>query len=606
MKNVHTINCRLLVVSALLFLLTSWQMTAKNYYVDATYGNNTNDGSTSGKAFKTISFAVTKMSSGDVCYIAGGIYRETVIINKDNLGFYPLSEENVIITGTEVIKNWVSYKDGIYKADMSSVTMDPRGVTQVFFDKQRMEIARFPNNTNDNLLMATIGSASEAGINGGTWYIKSPLLKGKNFNDGSSKVWHMGGTLYWGSSGNKVKSHNDDQITFNEYTDGSPVKATRFFIYNSLQLVDNSKEWFYDKNSKILYFKPPGNKNLHKYTEVRVRENAFQITGSNNTLRGLFIYGATINVSGSGNKITRCKIHFPTPFFQQFSGIVREIRNRDDERASGVLLNGNNNTIEFSEIAYSWGDGVTVLGNNQIVNNCNIHDVGWSGTEAAGIYTKGSAHQIIKNKISELGRGGIIYRGTWNTKILNNEVYNFGYLTNDLGGIYTFETDGSKKLNSRPALQYISSPSNIKVEVAYNWVYNTKNSFNYDGFAKNGIYIDNRSSHINVHHNVVWNVEGGGFRVNYTAAYQEIHNNTFWNNKESIVYDHYEDSTVQGIVKNQKILNNFFNTNTDFISGRGVRLSNELQFDKNIQSSGTPFLNYSGKRFSTCSWFFSN
>ena len=545
MKNKNILYYKNIGIYVLLFLVSSWQLMATDYFVDATKGNDANNGRSATTAYKTISKAVANMSSGDVCYIAGGVYRETVTVSKSNLTFQPLGAERVIITGTEIVSNWSLYKNGIYKADMSSVPMDSRGVTQVFFDKQRMEIARFPNNTSDNLLTATIGNA-KGKIEGNKWKLTTDALNGKNFKDNSAKVWHQGGDLWWSSTGNNVSEHSGSTVSFNAYKDGSPNEKSRYFIYNSLQLIDVNKEWFYDNDNTTLYFKAPNNVNPESKTEVRVRENAFRVTGSNNKLLNLHVYGATIEITGSENLIDRCRILFPTPFFQQFSGIVRNDGSKKDGRVSGVLVAGSKNTIQKSEVGFSWGDGITVQGTENTIEDNNIHDIAWNATEAGGIYTSGSKHTISYNKIHELGRSGIVHRKTWDSEILHNEIFHYGYLTNDNGGTYCFATDAG--VAQDPVWNddgYNAKERDVYVEVAYNWIHDTKNAFPdpgfRHGFAKEGLYLDNRSANFRVHHNVVWNVVASGLRTNHAAWYQKIYNNTFWNVKSFMSWDHRAD-----------------------------------------------------------------
>ncbi len=588
-------------------LCLAFQVGATNYYVDAANGNDSNDGRSTATAFKTISAAAATMADSDVCLIAGGVYREMVTVTGNNMTFRPSGDGLVIVTGTEKVDNWVSAGNGIYRADMSGVPMDDRGVTQILFNKQRMEIARYPNNTSDNLLTFTAGVGS---INGDFNQINSSQIRESGVNWTGAKVWMQGKSYWWASAGSVITNSSGDRINFPGMVNLKPYDKGRFFIYNTLKALDVDKEWFYDdsNNARTVYFKAPGGVNPSEGAELRVRELGFDVSGSGNTFSGLYLYAATFSVDGARNKITNAKIFYPTPFFDQWSGIVRENHPVDD-RASGVRLAGTGNTIENSEIAYSWGDGVTLGGEGNTVRNCRIHDVGWRATEAAAVYTRGNKHLVQNNVMYNLGRSGVVHRRSWDMKILNNDIYHYGYLTNDLGGTYAFETDGGQNIgHDRPNDSTDFGPTIAKTEIAYNWIHDTRNGFtSSSSFAKEGLYIDNRSYNIIMHHNAVWNLpDGAGFRVNYTARYQGIYNNTFWNTRGSLVYDHHrfrccksEGVNHPGQLQDQQFINNLFSASSDYEEGykSDIRNDNALVYLDNYKLPNNRFVNASGGNF---------
>ena len=58
------------------------------YYVSATLGNDTYNGLSADKPFRTLAHAVEKMSEGSICYVMGGVYYESLIVSgKKNLTF---------------------------------------------------------------------------------------------------------------------------------------------------------------------------------------------------------------------------------------------------------------------------------------------------------------------------------------------------------------------------------------------------------------------------------------------------------------------------------------------------------------------------------------
>ena len=110
---------------------------------------------------------------------------------------------------------------------------------------------------------------------------------------------------------------------------------------------------------------------------------------------------------------------------------------------SGILLSGSNNSITNSIVAYSAGDGILLLGRNNVASNNYIHDVDYSGADAAAVLAIGSGNVISHNTIRFAGRDGIQFSGSLKTQITNNLIYAVMQQTTDGGGIYAYGTDGT-------------------------------------------------------------------------------------------------------------------------------------------------------------------
>ena len=84
-------------------------------YVDSYAGNDDFPG-TESKPYKTIQKAADLMNEGDVCHIKKGIYRESIVLNKNYLTFKNYGNDYVLITGLDVIKGWKMYQGKILQA----------------------------------------------------------------------------------------------------------------------------------------------------------------------------------------------------------------------------------------------------------------------------------------------------------------------------------------------------------------------------------------------------------------------------------------------------------------------------------------------------------
>ena len=233
----------------------------------------------------------------------------------------------------------------------------------------------------------------------------------------------------------------------------------------------------------------------------------------------------------------------PPPWFEANTGWNRggTVGFNENAPGLGVTLAGSGHTIKDSEVAYSWGDGVSLIGTNHRVDNCLIHDVDASGTDCAGVATAGSGHRITNNTIYATGRAGITHRVTSDLLIQYNDIYRYGNLTDDTGGTYCFATFDGRDADS---------------EISYNWIHDPYSSFTtVTDSLRIGIYLDQGSRGFLVHHNAVWNTQDAGIRTNLPTTNNQIYHNTLWN--------------VDGAIKtlgeptgqeNQRVYNNLTNS----------------------------------------------
>jgi parallel beta-helix repeat protein len=134
---------------------------------------------------------------------------------------------------------------------------------------------------------------------------------------------------------------------------------------------------------------------------------------------------------------------------------------------------------------------------------------------------------VLNNTISNCGRSGIVARYSPAATISHNRVYDCGLLTTDLGGIYTFETDGQG------------------TRIEYNRISDVRTG----GFGGTGVYLDAGSSNYIVDHNVAWNVDYG-IKMNPPSENNQILNNTFAGSINSIYGSGTTDMTGSALENN--------------------------------------------------------
>ena len=491
-------------------LLSSW-------YVSSSAGSNANAG-TFDQPFQTIQAAANVAQPGDTVFIRGGVYRETVVPPRSGtstqpITFQPYHGERVVIDGADPIGNFSSYRGSIYQANVSWSLGD--GQNQLFFDGQMMNEARWPNTSLDvshpSFSTTTWGVAQLQSSGPSTATIGVPL------NDPAG-AW-VGATIHispgpgWVVQTGTVIASTPGSLTY-LYQPATPEEVpsagNQFYLTGLFRTLDTSGEWYLDNGGK-LYFWTPQNANAAGHdVELKHRQYAFDLSGrSNIDIAGLGIFGCTINTDASSSNNTIQNI---TARYVSHATINAVPWNAQyHPHTSGIILNGTNNVLKDSTIDFSSGDGVFLGGSNNTVQNSVIQNVDYAGGDEAGVSTLGSNDRVIGNTISNAARSGIVIRFSPGDQVLHNVVHDVGLQLTDLGGIYTWGTDGQG------------------AEIAYNQVYNIHTG----GYGAAGIYLDNYSANYVVDHNVVWNCDYA-LKVNPPSTGDLIYNNTLVGSQYSV------------------------------------------------------------------------
>lgn len=549
-------------------------VTASKYYVSKN-GNDANDGSSLASAFKTISKAASVLRGGDTCFIAKGVYRETVTpTNSGTIGnpivFTKYKNDLVTIVGTDSILNWQLYKGGIYKAYVKDT------VTQLSVNNKLAFEARYPNSDGNNLSTASWASVSvtETG---------SATITGMNSPSG---YWN--GATFYGIVADKWVAHNgridqssgntlhciDRSVQWKTTPSSYYIGSGKGYITNHLNALDAVNEWHWQNDS--LYYYPADASKLNTLDiEARTRLNGFNASAKENiTISGINFAYSTINMEDAKNcTIDSVKVIYPAPFTFFHSGFGRQFHDVQNYgikcwENKGVAISGYNNTIRNSYVAHSWGDGISIGGQNNTVNNCLVEDCDWIGNDDAAVATVGVGHKITRSTLRNTGRSVLVHRLSNKTDIMYNNMYNAGYLTGDLGITYTFQSNG------------------MKSQIAYNWVHDNLSQ----GYAM-GVYLDNADTAFVVHHNVIWNV-GYAIHTNLPAVNHEIYNNTVWKCANAM------GGSGTGSIVNQIVKNNLsdkawskYTTTSNNLTTSAPLFTDAANNDYTLQT-GSPAIDY--------------
>lgn len=498
---------------------------AGNTYYIATNGSDSNPGSQS-QPFQTIQKCASVATAGSTCVIRAGTYHETVTPANSGTASAPITfqaynGEQVTINGADkVTGSWTNDSGNIYH---TTVQTNPNLLAnQVFVDGVMINEARWPNMGLDQ--MRPVRSIAESGTTTSTIY-DSHLTQPTGFWIGA--IVHFWGHEGYYSQTATVTASAPGYVTFSGVT-GCPWMCTtefsKYYLSGVRGALDSPGEWYYDNSSHQLYVWTPTSDNPSGHTvELKQRNYAFDLSGKSYVqVKGVHLFADTIlSDMNSSNLLIDgivarylSHLHFLDNPDNSFFGFG-SAHGGD----TGIILHGSNNTLQNSDIGISAGTGVSVSGNGHIVTNNLIHETDYMGFGTASIGVSGNNIQITHNTVYESAYNGINVDGTnqYNT-ISYNDLFNSSMLNRDSGSIYLCCDDATTPHTATGTvldhnLVHDSQLVNVNTTSDYNAV---------------GIYPDNGTNGLTIHHNVLWNNVDEAFHVNPVNGYSK--NNLYYNN----------------------------------------------------------------------------
>ncbi len=498
-------------------------ISAANYYVAVSYGDDTNNGTSLNTPFKTIGKAASVMSAGDNCYIRQGRYHETITINNlDGASGSPIiftnyNNERVVIDGTTPITSaWDQVgTSNIWRTKLSA------DIWQLFLNWEEQVMARWPNakfsdNTiwdNDNYWAKGTIDDDENAYSNGT-LIDDPYtnsagtaidLNATGFDlDESGKeaiaILNLGSFRTWSRL---VTGHSGN--TFNYATVPNwKTKHHYYFLEGRYEFLDQAGEWWYDTSDDSLFYYPYNSVNPNKLNlRGKVQSYAFTITGSQYIqIRNLEFFSTTIYFQGANNcLIYGCNFMYP-------SCSKRMLRTVDTEPEMTKFASTSTGcAIRNCAFRNTDGTALEMWGGTDTVDNCYFNKIDYSVADNSSIMLtirmNGDDNVFRKNTIHKTGASATVKIGNSGLVEYNN-LYDTGHLQSD-GSMIQFTEDEQDGAICR-----------------YNWLHDTEKygaRFDHSGDAD--------GTNGTMHHNVAWNCESGGIMVK--GNNHKIYNNTVLN-----------------------------------------------------------------------------
>lgn len=486
----------------------------------ASNGSDSNPG-TIVAPYLTIQKCATTVSSGSICAIRTGTYRETVTPNS-GITITSYDGEPVTVDGSDPVTGWTQYQGAIYK---TTVALSSGDSNQVFVGNQMMTEARWPNG--DDLFhvnWATLGSGTT------TTQVVDPNLP--NINWTGAKIHFWSGSDPWDPQTGTITASSQGQLTFT--VDGAsfppyiePAAGGYYYLYRLLGALDAQKEWFYDSSAGILYFWAPGGVNPSSLSvTAKQRQYAFDLSGDSNvTIEYINTFAATINTNSSSANNTLNGIN--AQYVSQFTDLpdVPGYPNSywfDYLSTSGIVINGTGNVLENSTIACSAGNGVALLGSNNTIKNNLIQYVDYAANNLAGVslsFGVGSNNEIDYNTIRADARLGIGYNDGTNEDISFNNLFEAMMISRDGGELYA-------------SIPSASTGSAAGTQIHNNWLHDTQSLTGAAGGASlAGVYLDEDTNGVVIDQNVFWNNQTDAIVLNFSNdGITAPNNNTVENN----------------------------------------------------------------------------
>lgn len=478
-------------------------LSATDYYVGP-LGSDSSNGSSS-NPFKTLKKAASVLKAGDICHIMSGIYRETLKPATSGTESSPITfladqGEDVLISACDISENWSNYKEDVYSTDWSDT------VTQLFIDGIPANQARFPNGGTDLFSPATFEVSMDQ-----TLAQSKALNHTQDFWKGGV-IWAMLGHR-WVAQVAKIAASEPGKLTLsaNTWTDNNGEGIA--YITGVKSALDTAGEWHYE-NKKLYLQLSPSDRPVNHKIEIKTRKWVIDLSSKKHIrIKNIATFGGAIDMNQStyctlDNLVLKYLSHF-VDIKSGGSSWLRHDWTNITYDGIGIGIFGSNNCVKNSEIAWSAGDGVTLYGSDNLIDNCTIHDCNYSGADCNPVTAHGAGHVITRSTIYNGGRGLIGFSFTQSVIIKYNHCYKASLMNWDVGGIFSFGTSAKGAV------------------VAYNWVHDIISGGDYK--LGNGIYIDNFCSDITVHHNVIWNCSYNAYNYSRPAKNIFFFNNTAFN-----------------------------------------------------------------------------
>lgn len=552
----HDLSWRL-IAALIVSVLHVTPACSREVFVSTT-GADSNEGTMSAP-FRTLRKAVADLKPGDVCTLRSGRYRESVQIEglkgttEKPIVIRPFPGERAIFDGTNPIQNtWSRHQKNIWKTTLE------HDIWQLFCGDKLVHVARWPNASLADgsiwRMEACMRFTDRKFVRGrptgqtkdGLIYDRNPAsLEAETDEQGAESLTVTAGvnpcTLaesgvdfsgaiavlnlhHWLTWARPITDHEAGRNWFRYDSQGTEMEKYVAYYILGLPALDRPNEWWYDVDTKTVYFCPPdgGDPNTIPIS-AKVRDYSLRLIDcSHVVIQSLDFFASTFSMTDcqhivveDGSLLYPSTNRFVLGDYSWFD--ASSDPDKIDGRRANAKDRGNvltrivnlqegphRNVIRNCEIAFANSPAIVVNSPGSIVENCYIHDIEWdlNSSGGSGSLPGGDGCIIRRNTIHTAGNSEGIRPGPGSI-VEYNRLWNMGNLQFD-GSAINIGTDAQRG-----------------TVVRYNWVHDTHRA---------GIRFDSTQSRMGSsgfsHHNVVFNLETRGSK--FKGDHHLLLNNTFY------------------------------------------------------------------------------
>lgn len=506
------------------------------YYVSP-FGNDSSTGTASDPngasgPFATLARAQQAMRDNpgaDTVYIRGGTYNVTTPIKltaaDSNASFIAMPGEKAVLSAGAAVSNWTAGADGIWRAHVNTSS-----VTQFVVNGVAQVEARYPNFDTAN--PETGGWLWAKALPGG----HDPSFEmAFNTADVTASQMTVGAKvtvfdeLNYEASVLTVASVDRTAgiVKFVEPSNYDIGVGSRYYVSGTSALLDKPGEWWFDKASQTLSYRPEAGFNGTGGTVAGGDPTIFAVNGATNvTIQGL-TFSDVATTAATDEAVGNAAITLLNASAITIDG------NAFQNVAKGVLLDDATHNVaisnnSFRDIASAAIEASPTSHENLITNN-TIDRAGVVFRVGGAITMSESWGNIVShNLIQNVPRMGIEEQN-YSTAIKSggniieyNTILHSGQQTSDVGAIYIFSGQDSAALGDTIRYNFISDTGGLATSAT---------GFLTGQHGSWGIYLDDEASNAKVFGNFVSGTSLGGVMI-HGGINNEIYNNVLVNNQQ--------------------------------------------------------------------------
>ena len=480
--------------------------------------------------------------------VEDGYYELNNTINIEGSIKHPIilegaKNKQTIISGSIIVEGWQVLPNGMWRCRIPSNIKKGYIPDQLYVNGERAIRARTPN-----IDQYVIDIKMEKGPIFGVGLTKSDQQKIPSFREDDIpiiSIYHK-----WSISKRFIERYSDTEGLF--YFQGKsfpkhnkPEKGNRIFVENTLNGMDQPREWCIDKKGYIYYY--PSDDEIIDSIEFRIPvvEKLFVLNKGEFSIRNIIFEHTSYQMPSDGIE-----------FDQAASSMSAAIE----------VDNARNFVLGDCEVRNIANYGLWVRDNcqNSAVVNNYFHDLG-AGSIKIGTIEKPTSEKLTKNVVFENNivtrygqlideAVGVVLFNASDCRIIHNDIH-YGYYTGiSLGWSWGYGYSPSKRnevannrishigdgrLNDLAAIYTLGKSEGTTIH--QNYITDVVSG----DFRGWGIYADQGTTGIIVEKNMVFRTTSGGFHQNY-GNNNVVRNNIFaWGEESQLtlssVLDEYED-----------------------------------------------------------------